>query len=385
MRIAHIADVHLGYRAYSRVTSRGLNQREADVFRAFGSVLDRLAELDPDLIVIAGDLFHTVRPSNLAINQTFLLLSGLRARTRAPLVIIGGNHDTPRSRDTGCILDLYTVIDGVYVRHHGFEGIGVPGTDAAVYCLPYFALEERRHHVLRPDSGRSVNILALHGTVEGVIRESYDTEQVAAGELNLDAWDYVALGHYHIHTRLADNAFYAGAIEYTSSNIWEEARGHPKGFIVFDTETGTAQFHETPVVRRVIDLPPVRADGLDGAGLMERIEEHLAPYAENLSELVIRLAVEGFPRELQRELDWKRLRELKLTALHLDIVFRSARREDRPGESAERACARPVELEWKDFAGTLQDLPAGVDRERLVELGLRYLEEAAAEEQEVPL
>jgi hypothetical protein len=47
--------------------------------------------------------------------------------------------------------------------------------------------------------------------------------------------------------------------------------------------------------------------------------------------------------------------------------------------------ARPVELEWKDFAGTLQDLPAGVDRERLVELGLRYLEEAAAEEQEVPL
>jgi len=138
-------------------------------------------------------------------------------------------------------------------------------------------------------------------------------------------------------------------------------------------------------VRRVIDLPPVRADGLDGAGLMERIEEHLAPYAENLSGLVIRLAVEGFPRELQRELDWKRLRELKLTALHLDIVFRSARREDRPGESAERVEARPLELEWKDFAGSLQDLPAGVDRERLAELGLRYLEEAAAEEQEVPL
>ncbi|MGQ9807754.1 MAG: metallophosphoesterase family protein [Armatimonadota bacterium] len=385
MRIAHIADVHLGYRAYSRVTSRGLNQREADVFRAFRSVLDRVAELDPDLIIIAGDLFHTVRPSNFAIHQTFRLLSDLRGRTAAPMVIIGGNHDTPKSRDTGCILDLYTVIEGMYVRHHGFEGIALPGLDAAVYCLPYFALEERRQHVIRPDSGRSVNVLAVHGTVEGVIRQSYDSDQVAPGELNLEAWDYVALGHYHIHTQLADNAFYSGAIEYTSSNIWEEAHEHPKGFIVFDTETCTASFHETPTVRRVVDLPPVRAGSLGAAELMEKVEERLAPFADDLPELIIRLPVEAFPRELQRDLDWKRLRELKLTALHLDIVFRPARREDRPGESTERGEARPIEVEWREFAGSLEDLPAGVDRDRLVGFGLHYLEQAAEEQQEAPV
>ncbi len=383
MRIAHIADVHLGYRAYSRVTSQGLNQREADVFRAFRSVLERVAGLDPDLIVIAGDLFHTVRPSNFAIHQTFLLLNALRSRTRAPLVIIGGNHDTPKSRDTGCILDLFTMIDGVFVKHHGFEGIAVPGLDAAVYCLPYFALAERHQHVLKPASGRSVNILAVHGTVEGVMRQSYDSDQIAPGELNLEAWDYVAAGHYHIHTQLADNAFYSGAVEYTSSNIWEEAHGHPKGFVLFDTERRSAEFHRTPVVRRVLDLPPVPAGSLDAAGLMEEVERRLAPYQAELAELVIRLPVEGFPRELQRELDWKRLRELKLSALHLDIVFRAPRREERPAEAGARGAARPVEVEWREFAASLEDLPAGVEREQLTELGLHYLAEAAAALEEV--
>ncbi len=45
MRIAHIADPHLGYRAYNRITSQGVNRREADVFKAFQSALAKVAEL----------------------------------------------------------------------------------------------------------------------------------------------------------------------------------------------------------------------------------------------------------------------------------------------------------------------------------------------------
>ena len=69
MKIAHLADLHLGYRAYHRSTSRGVNQREADVADAVRRAVAQVAELRPDLVLIAGDVFHAVRPSNTAIAE----------------------------------------------------------------------------------------------------------------------------------------------------------------------------------------------------------------------------------------------------------------------------------------------------------------------------
>jgi exonuclease SbcD len=117
VRIAHIADPHLGYRAYNRLTRSGVNAREADVFDAFRRALAKTAQIQPDLILIAGDLFHVVRPSNLTIQHTFKEFAALRRKTDAPIVIIGGNHDSPRSADTGCILDLFTNLPGIYAAH----------------------------------------------------------------------------------------------------------------------------------------------------------------------------------------------------------------------------------------------------------------------------
>ena len=71
MRIAHLADLHLGYRAYHRVTPRGINVREADVAEAFRRAVARVAELKPDLVLVAGDIFHTARPPNTAIAEAF--------------------------------------------------------------------------------------------------------------------------------------------------------------------------------------------------------------------------------------------------------------------------------------------------------------------------
>jgi exonuclease SbcD len=39
MRLVHLADLHLGFRAYSRTNSLGINRREADVFMAFQQAL----------------------------------------------------------------------------------------------------------------------------------------------------------------------------------------------------------------------------------------------------------------------------------------------------------------------------------------------------------
>ena len=107
MRIAHLADMHLGFRQFQRLDASGVNQREVDVAAAFRRAVDAVIAQRPDAVVLAGDLFHSVRPTNRAIIEAFTGLRRLReALPAAPVVLIAGNHDTPRSVEAGSILKL---------------------------------------------------------------------------------------------------------------------------------------------------------------------------------------------------------------------------------------------------------------------------------------
>ena len=64
MRLVHLSDLHLGFRQYHRQTPAGMNQREADVAATFSRAVDQIIALAPALVVIGGDVFHTVRPTN---------------------------------------------------------------------------------------------------------------------------------------------------------------------------------------------------------------------------------------------------------------------------------------------------------------------------------
>lgn len=379
MRIAHISDVHLGYRAYARLTPEGVNQREDDVFGAFERVLVDVTGRNVDLIVIAGDMFHTVRPSNLVIQKTFRLFSRFRRKYDTPIVIVGGNHDTPKSTDAGCILDLFPdAFEHVYVRHHGYEGLGFDGLGCRVYCLPYFALHERNTQV-RPAEGGGVNVLALHGTVRGVAYGMHDPVQLDPGELYFDEWNYIAVGHYHIRTEIAPNCFYSGATEYTSTNIWEEARGPSKGYLIYDSEGPEVEVHGTPGLREVHDLAPLAAEDLCGEEIMGAIETQLAGL-NGLQDRIVRVVVDGIPRSIQRDLDWGRLRELKSQAMHLELALRPPARAGQAAADGVAGSSRPLEVEWREFAEALEGLPRGIDPKRLSDLGSQYLAKAAEEE-----
>ncbi len=379
MRIAHISDVHLGYRAYARLTPEGVNQREDDVFGAFERVLVDVTGRNVDLIVIAGDMFHTVRPSNLVIQKTFRLFSRFRRKYDTPIVIVGGNHDTPKSTDAGCILDLFPdAFEHVYVRHHGYEGLGFDGLGCRVYCLPYFALHERNTQV-RPAEGGGVNVLALHGTVRGVAYGMHDPVQLDPGELYFDEWNYIAVGHYHIRTEIAPNCLYSGATEYTSTNIWEEARGPSKGYLIYDTQGEKVEVHGTPGLRDVHDLAPVAAEDLSGEDIMAGIETQLAGL-NGLEDRIVRVVVDGIPRSIQRDLDWGRLRELKSQAMHLELALRPPARAGQAAADGVAGSSRPLEVEWREFAEALEGLPRGIDPKRLSALGSQYLAKAAEEE-----
>src|SRR3989304_5035706 len=92
-----------------------MNQREADVAESFTRAVDRVIGLAPDLVLIGGDVFHTVRPTNLAILHAFPQVSRLVPGLPGAIVaMVPGNHDMPRSTETTCILRLFTPL-GIHV------------------------------------------------------------------------------------------------------------------------------------------------------------------------------------------------------------------------------------------------------------------------------
>jgi DNA repair protein SbcD/Mre11 len=383
MRLVHLADIHLGFRQYQRQTPTGINQREADVAASLKRVIDAVIELRPDLVLIAGDVFHTVRPTNPAILHAFLEFARLkRELPDARIVMVAGNHDTPRTAETGCILRLFKPL-GIDVVDGETRWVTVPEHDLAILAVPDMAQSRPR---LEPDPHVKYNILLLHGEIEGVLpRYGRELErapmEITLEELGPHRWDYVALGHYHVYRPVAPNAFYSGSVDYTSTNPWgelaeeREARLEGKGIIEYDLATRTHTFHPLPPQRRWVDLMPLSGAGLSPASLDEAIRQALDNCEGGIDEKIVRLVVRDVPRHILRELDHKALREYKRKALHFHLDTR--RPEIVRPEKGQAAPGRRASL-----ADTVRDklqsraLTENIDRDALVELGLHYLREA---------
>ena len=106
MKVLHLADTHIGYSAYNKLDKNGMNQREVDVYNSFSQVVDYALENKVDLVLHSGDLFDTVRPSNRAISFAVGQLLRL-SKAGIPTVIISGNHETPRLRETGSVFKVF--------------------------------------------------------------------------------------------------------------------------------------------------------------------------------------------------------------------------------------------------------------------------------------
>lgn len=384
MRLVHLSDLHLGYRQYQRLTPNGINQREWDVAASFRQAVDRIIALRPDLILVAGDVFHTSRPSNAAILHAFRQF--LRIRGELPstkVVMVAGDHDTPRTTESGSIMGLFEQI-GIDVAASEARRFAYPEHDLSVLAVPDVP---GGAPALEPDPSAAHNVLVIHADVEDVVPRYYaelDRSMVHLSRTDLHAarWSYIALGHYHVHRRVADNAFYSGSLDYTSLNVWydkgeEEDLGlKGKGFVEFDLATGAAEFHTLRPSREFRDLKPIQARDMSPAEVDAAIAAAVGRVRGGIDDKVIRLVVRDIPRQVSRELDHRALREYKRKALsfHLDTRRPDAVRRDAAGAPSRRPSVADVVREQL----TTRSIPADLDRERLVELGMKYLADADA-------
>jgi DNA repair exonuclease SbcCD nuclease subunit len=384
MRLVHLADLHLGFRQYQRLTPTGINQREADVASTVMRAIMQIIDLAPDAIVIGGDVFHSVRPSNPAILHAFRAFSMLRERLPdTPIVMVAGNHDAPRTSDTGCILRLFREI-GVYVADAKAELFTFPSRSLAILAVPDVPGIDRPPMV--PPDGVRHSVLLLHGEIEGVLPVSMTGAdrapvEIPAKDLHAESWSYVALGHYHVYREVAPRAYYSGSIDYTSSNPWgelleEREQGVPgKGFIEHDLTTGVHRFHPVKPSRPLLDLEPIDASGMGAAEVNAAVQSRVDTAPGGIDERVVRLLVRNVARHVVRELDHAALREFRRRAMHFHLDTRRPEilaRKKGDGAPGKRATLAEMVVD------RLRERPLqpGIDRDLLVTLGLRYLKQA---------
>ena len=385
MKLAHLADLHLGFRQYDRQTPRGGNQREVDVADAFRRAVDDLLVQRPDLIVLAGDIFHSVRPTNPAILHLFNQLHRLRTGLpNAPVVMIAGEHDTPRSVETGTILRLYEAL-GVDVVVDQAKHLTFSKLDCSVLAVPHQAAMQPDRPALRPQRGTTLNVLLVHGQLPGVGEQRGTAEYGGAlleqHELAPAQWDYVALGHYHVAQQVADNAWYAGSLEYVSPNPWgqlqDEAELNRSGkcYLLVDLPAARVTARPIATARRHLDLPSIDGRGLTPKELDERIKDAVVRAKPPIDDQIVRQLIFDVSRATARDLDHAAVRGFKARALHFQLDLRrpEAERVDARGGSLAAGGRRQTLPETvRDFLEH-RPLDADLDRAEFVRLGVEYV------------
>ncbi|MCH9813777.1 MAG: DNA repair exonuclease, partial [Epsilonproteobacteria bacterium] len=252
MKILHFSDTHLGFSDLDIVNDKGINQREADFYKAFSDVVDAILLQKPDYVIHTGDLFHRASPSNRAITFALKEISRISG-AKIPFVIIAGNHSTPRTSTSSPILEALHTLEYVYpVFAQKYESVEFE--DVIFHALPHINDEriiegelDRMEACIKDDKR---NIMMMHCSVGAhfLMHEFGEWVYPKSKEYLFAKMDYVALGHWHGFGSVGKhpNVYYSGSTERTSSSDKREDKGY--AIITLDNEFEI--FLETIPLRR---------------------------------------------------------------------------------------------------------------------------------------
>ena len=256
LTILHTSDWHLGRRLYGRL--------RYDEFEAFLSWLqDTISAQQVDVLIVAGDIFDTMTPSNKAQALYYEFLGTVSKSCCQHVVIVAGNHDSPTFLDapsqvlkflnvhvigTACedLNDEVMVLDDAsghphciiaavpYLRDRdvrsssaGESGQTKDANVIAGICAHYdevARIAKAKQAELAKAHKRHIPIIATGhlfaagGTTtdDDGVRELYvgSLGKVSADMFD-DRFDYVALGHLHVPQRVGGRE----SIRYSGSPI----------------------------------------------------------------------------------------------------------------------------------------------------------------------
>lgn len=275
MKILHTSDWHIGN--FPGPEKNGVNLRGLDIYRCIEIITKDAYLENPDLIVVAGDIFHTAKVwADRGLSETNKAIYYLEELSRiAPVAILRGtpNHDGEeqfnlmkevlKNNKAITIFDYPTV--KVLETKNGIVNVaGLPGFDKGEFRSKFPGIsKEEENQVFTEELGKLVlglkamcrpaypSILVSHYTVPGCNTESGQTQFLAQFEpvlqpevLDSAGFDLVALGHIHKPQQVQSckNTFYSGAINALNFND----EGQERGFWIHQLKFKKHIFIDTP-------------------------------------------------------------------------------------------------------------------------------------------
>jgi DNA repair protein SbcD/Mre11 len=372
-RLVAVGDSHLGRSHLAHLRDdQGRNLREEDFLRSFSWAVEETIRAEPNGFVWLGDIFDHARPTYRTFSR---VLMGLKQLREAGLsgVAISGNHDTPRVRGTGSPYQaLEEVFDNVTFAW-AMESRSVDLAGVRVHAVPQTLTVEDFRTELGAAAGRTggdaVDLLLAHVALTSLpTRDWRDMNELEIEEAAFDRrFDQVLLGHYHVFQKVSKRTWYAGS---TDSFSYADAPTEPKGIVVLDTERARLEHVDNPGERPLVTVS-VEAAGLSPGELVAAVERATAGTSPGA---IVRAFLEHADVAAFRQVSRDEFAEAVPGAIHVEVVADTGA-ETLPVQGA--STIGSLEAEWAVFVER-QDL-AGLDRDRVVATGARFLEDARGE------
>jgi DNA repair exonuclease SbcCD nuclease subunit len=213
------------------------------------------------------------------------------------------------------------------------------------------------------------NLLLAHVALTSLPTGAWrDINELEVEEAAFDRrFDLVALGHYHAFQKVSKRTWYAGS---TDTFSYADSPESAKGVLVIDTDAGTARHIENPNARPLATVG-VPAAVLSPGELVDAVEGAASGIPDGA---IVRVFLNEVDPAAFRQVGNERFQEAVPGALWVQV-------EPDFGAEALAVQGAPqigsLAQEWSSYVER-QDL-AGLDRERIAALGLRFLEEAKGE------
>lgn len=269
MKLLHVADVHLG-KAFQTLGAQGAAQRKAleDVFTR---IVDLAISQQVQVVLVAGDLFDSPRPSSALVDLAARELRRLDDRG-IWVALAAGNHDVASDGFVGGSEILREAGSRVVLFNRAVHSRAIPELDLTITGrspepgVPTSPLDGwPRKRATRLAIG------VTHGSVyrEGQVEETGTIHPQEIRDLGLD---YLALGDWHSASEVVASptaAWYAGSPELLAY----DQPGAGCVLLVDLIEPGRVTITPTRVGRRLYKRVTIDLGALDDSGLRKAIEE----------------------------------------------------------------------------------------------------------------
>lgn len=203
VRVVHAADLHIDA-TYAFLTGEKLHERRNDFLGSLDNILNCCKDLHADILLISGDFYDKVNPTNEARYHALSSLKNFSNNNSTKVFIVSGNHDEPKTPGSRSPLDSLSIVNNVHVATGGhwkqFKQ-KCDGFSLGLYLRGYDGIHPQRNPFSNVQIGEEdVNIAIAHGSLisaNAIYPNFMDyapfTEKDCSG-LN---FDYYALGHLH--------------------------------------------------------------------------------------------------------------------------------------------------------------------------------------------